>query len=152
MNDLINPTPFQLDLRTSIFPIPFNSLIQIISFLRTLELIPGLDNDKGDKVACYVGEFEVKNAYIIARQQRGGEIEEDGSFHAFWKRLWSLHMPEKIKIFIWRVCKGILPTKVALSSRGMEVSKRCASCPDQERRNSRTVPVFSNSRALECCL
>ena len=33
---------------------------------------------------------------------------------AFWKCIWKLHVPNKIKNFLWKVCSNALSTKVNL--------------------------------------
>jgi len=45
-----------------------------------------------------------------------------------WKKLWSLHLPPKVKSFAWRACKDILPTKANLGKRKVEVDLLCDRC------------------------
>lgn len=52
-----------------------------------------------------------------------------------WSFIWNLKIPPKIKVFIWKVCKNILPTKTFLHSRlkNNSISTICRSCnSDQE--------------------
>ena len=46
----------------------------------------------------------------------------------FWKFLWSLSLPQKIKTFLWRVCIGILPTNGFLWHRHMRKDGVCPCC------------------------
>jgi hypothetical protein len=32
-----------------------------------------------------------------------------GQFSSLWKKLWKLSLPLKMRIFLWKVCHGILP-------------------------------------------
>ncbi|KAL5766931.1 hypothetical protein ACOSP7_017548 [Xanthoceras sorbifolium] len=45
-----------------------------------------------------------------------------------WKHLWKLDVPNKIKLFVWRACKKILPTNLNLSKKGILVSHLCSFC------------------------
>ena len=51
---------------------------------------------------------------------------ENGSRH--WKFLWMLDLPEKIKIFMWRVIKNILPTAKHLWKRKSLQDPICQRC------------------------
>lgn len=56
------------------------------------------------------GLLTVKNAYRLAlstMEQPSCSIGPLG----WWKRLWSLRLPSKVRIFCWKACRGILPTR-----------------------------------------
>ncbi|KAL5579572.1 hypothetical protein UlMin_012014 [Ulmus minor] len=46
----------------------------------------------------------------------------------WWKILWGLKLPPKVKSFYWKLCKGWLPTSLALSWHGMKIDKFCFRC------------------------
>ena len=46
----------------------------------------------------------------------------------FWRRLWSLTAPNKIKPFAWQVCRNIIPTKVSLCHRQVIDDDMCEAC------------------------
>lgn len=46
----------------------------------------------------------------------------------FWKGVWQLHVPNKIKHFIWRVCNNVLQTKSNLFRRQITTSNTCELC------------------------
>lgn len=50
------------------------------------------------------------------------------NYTSFWKKLWSLKIPGKILNFLWRVCRGCLPTLAALVSKHVNVDKKCPWC------------------------
>ncbi|KAK0600064.1 hypothetical protein LWI29_011234 [Acer saccharum] len=52
-------------------------------------------------------------------------------FHSWWKRLWLLNLPNKIKIFCWKACKEILPTKLLLFKRNIMGPAVCELCGNQ---------------------
>ena len=45
-----------------------------------------------------------------------------------WKTLWKLKVPNKIKVFGWRACCNILPTRVNLSKKQIIEDNRCEAC------------------------
>ena len=68
------------------------------------------------------GSFTVKSAYYIAMclidDQDLRECSDVHSQAAFWKAIWHLNIPPKIRIFAWKVCRNGLPTLLNLSRRG----------------------------------
>ena len=45
-----------------------------------------------------------------------------------WKTLWKLKVPNKIKVFGWRACCNILPTRVNLLKKRIIEDNRCEGC------------------------
>jgi hypothetical protein len=45
-----------------------------------------------------------------------------------WKILWSLKVPAKVKIFVWRVLHGIIPLKDILFKRYIGTDGQCPLC------------------------
>ena len=42
-----------------------------------------------------------------------------------WNSIWKLNVPApRVKMFLWRACRGCLPTRVNLRSRGVDCSIR----------------------------
>lgn len=68
------------------------------------------------------GKFTVKSCY---RQLIG---EQHWPQAGFWKRLWLLDLPSKITNFMWRVCRSVIPTSVALSAKCVQIDNRCSWC------------------------
>lgn len=58
----------------------------------------------------------------------GGESLAVGKDRKFWKFLWSLSLPSKVKMFIWRACVGILLTNALLWGRHMQKDGLCSCC------------------------
>jgi hypothetical protein len=50
---------------------------------------------------------------------------------SFWKNLWSIQVAPKIKLFIWRACRNILPTQTKLFDRGITGTLTCGWCMDE---------------------
>ncbi|KAL5862339.1 hypothetical protein ACOSQ4_003635 [Xanthoceras sorbifolium] len=78
-----------------------------------------------DKKGC----FSVKSAYRLALKDSCSD-SPSGSRAPFpwWKKLWALQIPSKIKIFCWRACREALPTRGCLFKRGIGDSNLCPFC------------------------
>ena len=82
------------------------------------------------------GTFTVRSAYGVASNllKEGKKKEESGStsdrttMKEFWKFLWQLDCPNKVKQFLWKACKNILPTNHRLASRKVIVGDSCGFC------------------------
>lgn len=78
------------------------------------------------------GSFSVKSAYKLAFAEYGARTAASTSsgdgFGAGWNTLWKAKVQGKIKLFWWRVCRGILPTKAALHKRKVPMETSCVFC------------------------
>lgn len=45
-----------------------------------------------------------------------------------WKLVWKLNCPNRIKHFLWRACKNILPTNFYLALRKVTLDSSCGLC------------------------
>jgi hypothetical protein len=60
------------------------------------------------------GVFSVKSAYHMLKEMESRKIATGSSTRGsydFWKQLWALLVPNVEKIFLWRACHDILPTR-----------------------------------------
>uniref|UniRef100_A0A0A8ZJV0 Reverse transcriptase zinc-binding domain-containing protein n=1 Tax=Arundo donax TaxID=35708 RepID=A0A0A8ZJV0_ARUDO len=85
------------------------------------------------------GVFSVKSAYHVLQDQQDREtprqVGESSSATPTqlgeslnWQKLWRLSCPPKIKQFLWRLAHDILPTRMNIRRRGMDVDTRCPVC------------------------
>lgn len=74
---------------------------------------------KGEKLGIY----SVKSAYLIL--QETSSIGQDDENSGFWRKLWNLKIPPKIKIFLWRSVNNCLPTKDLLRVKQVPVNDIC---------------------------
>ena len=69
---------------------------------------------------CKSGIYSVKLGYQLLCELDGIE-EASASYNEktrnFWRSIWQLRVPNKVKIFLWRACTDALPTKVNLQKR-----------------------------------
>ncbi|KAK3221525.1 hypothetical protein Dsin_008550 [Dipteronia sinensis] len=66
------------------------------------------------------GVFTVKSGYHLARNllpQAGHSNSGSNPCNDWWKALWQLNLPLKIKIFIWKACYNWIPTMSNLHHR-----------------------------------
>ncbi|XP_065628784.1 uncharacterized protein LOC112036084 [Quercus suber] len=65
----------------------------------------------------------VRSAYKLALEMEmvhngnSGKASNNRSNKLFWKTIWRLNVPNKVKSFAWRVSKNIISTKANLSHR-----------------------------------
>lgn len=93
-------------------------VIQDLFEVRDQILIYGipLSNGQEDDIRYWFrdrsGLFTVKSVYNLLQDLNGDWVENANS--GFWRRLWNLKIPPKVKNFLWRAANGYLPTKAAL--------------------------------------
>ena len=56
----------------------------------------------------------------------------EGLDKSLWKRIWLLHVPNKVKNFIWRACRNSLPTKLNLVCRTVIEDPHCDRCREAD--------------------
>jgi ribonuclease HI len=81
--------------------------------------------------ATKMGEFSVRSAYHLEKERTErlkGECSKGAKPEAMWKMIWSLQIPNSAKMFIWRACNKILPTKDNLRRRKIIEEDSCFLC------------------------
>ena len=86
------------------------------------------------------GKFTVKSAYGVAQRclkegstrPDSGSSSDNAKMKAIWKMVWQLDCPNKIKHFMWRACKNILPTRNRLKVKGVGCEDYGALCGSSE--------------------
>jgi hypothetical protein len=80
------------------------------------------------------GIFTVKSAYyMLLHQSSAGEAGSSSSreLSTFWKNLWSTQVAPKVKLFAWRACRNIVPTKTKLFEKGLTATFSCSWCMEE---------------------
>lgn len=60
------------------------------------------------------GKFSARSSYILIKEMfsdGSGECSNASRQHVFWKALWKMNVPNKVKVFAWRAFKKGLPTQ-----------------------------------------
>ncbi|CAL8112885.1 unnamed protein product [Prunus armeniaca] len=83
------------------------------------------------------GGYSVHTGYEFALTLRksgelGGKVEGECSYgndrKKFWKSIWRLQVPPKIRAFVWRSCRNALAVKGNLRRRSVDVDNTCVLC------------------------
>ncbi|KAK6124264.1 hypothetical protein DH2020_042016 [Rehmannia glutinosa] len=94
--------------------------------------IPLSHSNPPDKIIWHYeksGNYSVRSGYKLALQnQLSSGPSSSTVVSTWWRRLWKLRIPEKIKIFCWRAFHGILPCATQLIKRGISMSPLCSRC------------------------
>ena len=75
--------------------------------------------------------FTVRSAYQVAlklKESVQAEHSRAVTDRAVWKKIWTLHVPPKVRMFVWRACSNILPTRENLHRRKIKVDPQCEVC------------------------
>lgn len=72
------------------------------------------------------GQYMVKMGYQQWHKNHVGDIGVQQS--KGWSIIWSLEVPHKIKIFIWRIYRNNIPVRNLLRNKGVHVPIGCTKC------------------------
>ena len=113
-------------------------LLQQLFLPHEVDIILGIalsTNLPGDRLVWAPTEnglFTVKSTYKIAMEmQEGaalGTVSDDSNLRKFWKYIWQMNIPYKVRHFTWRSCRNILPTKDNLLRRKIVTDGCCEEC------------------------
>ncbi|XP_021593063.1 uncharacterized protein LOC110600514 [Manihot esculenta] len=101
--------------------------------VRSILAIPLPLNPRPDKLIWHFekrGFYMVKTAYYCALSMLGQHLRVGTS--DLWKKVWALDVPPKVQDFIWRLFRGVLPTRDNLTRRGVDVPLGCLFCDANE--------------------
>ncbi|KAH9781318.1 putative non-LTR reverse transcriptase [Citrus sinensis] len=75
------------------------------------------------------GEYSVKSGYQLALRMKFPNAPSSlESMSQYWSALWSLELPEKIKIFMWRASNNLLPSTENMWKRKVIQEPTCQIC------------------------
>ncbi|KAL5743547.1 hypothetical protein ACOSP7_026419 [Xanthoceras sorbifolium] len=80
------------------------------------------------------GVYSVKSGYWVAIEKKNyATASSSSSFAGFswWRHLWSLKVPSKVKIFLWRAVNNCLPVFQVLRHRHLRDSDVCLCCEEE---------------------
>ena len=64
----------------------------------------------------------------ISFSKNGGSASDCSLIRRFWRSLWRLPIPFKVRHFAWRACREALPTKVNLKRKKVLTEDSCEWC------------------------
>ncbi|KAK9924950.1 hypothetical protein M0R45_033291 [Rubus argutus] len=98
------------------------------------------------------GRFYVKSGYHIARiteDLKNQAFSSSGRSNLgmpFWNRIWHACIPPKVRVFIWRLIRGVLPTRVALNKKVKLPDNHCVFCNNHAETD---IHVFMQCKAIK---
>lgn len=73
------------------------------------------------------GIFRVRDMYALALSAQNETSSSNGN-DPIWKKIWSLHIHPKAKLFLWRALWDILPHGSNLTEKGIDIQGKCQTC------------------------
>ncbi|KAM0908407.1 hypothetical protein ACQ4PT_015501 [Festuca glaucescens] len=117
------------------------------------------------------GIYSVRSAYYLARTgsffakrcaKARGDSSDGVAQEKWWKMIWAINCPEKMKFVIWRMTHDCLPTGVQLWQRSIPAEDACVFCgsivkfcyksPPSKRCVSPPVPTWSPPPVSTVCV
>lgn len=80
------------------------------------------------------GIYTVRSGYKFIRFYKNvvnGEVGAS-SENPLWQKIWGMVVPPKVRVFLWRMCSGALPTDVGLHKRVESIPAICSRCHREE--------------------
>jgi hypothetical protein len=102
----------------------------------TIHLSPLQPNDQLIWRSTKNGMFTVRSAYYLAVEKQGQSRRESSGtsyMEKLWKMIWSLAVHNSVKMFLWKACNNILPTKDNLFKRKVVDHTTCPICERDEK-------------------
>jgi hypothetical protein len=99
--------------------------------IENIPLGPCLPKDMQFWKASKNGIFTVRSAYHLGMEliaSSSAQSSRGGIEKGFWKDLWALSVSNLVKMFTWRACHNILPTRSNLSKRRVVEDNMCPCC------------------------
>ena len=77
------------------------------------------------------GNYTVKSGYNFLIKENSSQATSStnpGLNQALWKNIWEASVPNKVRNFLWRVCKNAIPSKMNLVQRKILTEGTCDHC------------------------
>jgi len=72
------------------------------------------------------GHYTVKSAYRYAMETLVDN--EEYRIPGEWNIIWKMKLPQRVKVFLWRALRGVLPTRMRLQDKGVPCTDSCPHC------------------------
>lgn len=75
------------------------------------------------------GEFTVESTYkALTNSSNNTDHRNHRVTSVIWKRLWKKKAPHKVKLFIWKCLRKIVPTRVKINNYRKDIETICPRC------------------------
>jgi ribonuclease HI len=127
VSELISPQTNQWDetLIDSIF-FPYDALA-----IKSIPLSEGTLEDNPFWPGTKTGQYTVRSGYKFLQnmdKQNQPSCSNSRPMEQIWKEVWSLQVPKKIQVFMWRTLKDSLPSKLNLKKKNVVEDPTCELC------------------------
>ncbi|KAL0416366.1 UNVERIFIED_CONTAM: hypothetical protein Slati_3468500 [Sesamum latifolium] len=121
VRDLIDrdANDWKIDIIAEMFPVP------IVNEIKKIQIPDPLEPVKQFWVPSKLGKFSTKSVFNAIQLAKYPPIPEDA---ALGKKIWSLKMHNRLKLFIWRTLFDTLPTKGKISQLFNILETECLFC------------------------
>ena len=92
-------------------------------------------------------EYQVKLAYDLLMKECEGTYQIAQDQRGAWNLIWKVQVPFKINIFVWKLLKDNLPTKLALKKRSISSDNSCPMCNSKEESSTHLFLLCPFARA-----
>ena len=96
--------------------------------------------------------FTVRSAYKLAvnvfTTATNGTTSDGSLLRKFWKKIWSLPIPHKVRHLCWRACRDTLPTKVKLRRCNVIAEDMCVCCHEEAETNGQFFGAVQEHKKL----
>jgi hypothetical protein len=97
----------------------------------SMAISPSTQCDKRVWVGTKNGEYSVRSGYHLNKEQRvssEGCSSDSSQLSQLWRMVWNFRGPRAIKMFLWKACSNIMPTKESLFKRKITDDPCCPIC------------------------
>ena len=84
---------------------------------RDRQLIPRVPISFRRRCDAWFWLFDPKGQFTVRSMYKKLQGPHEMVLRSLWHQLWNLKIPSKVACFLWPVCKGCLPTMLALMSK-----------------------------------
>jgi ribonuclease HI len=118
-----------------------------------IKLSPNIDTDWVSWNFEKSGLFSVRSTYRLAMREKyevgvmGSSATLEGE-RTVWKSIWRANISSKVKVFVWKVVRNGLPTRLNKKHRHLEQESSCLVCGHPEEDCFHAVITCPHSRAL----
>lgn len=99
--------------------------------IKNIPLSPLLPMDRLIWRGTSNGVFSVRSAYhmkVERQEMLKGGVSNKMAGHEVWKACWRLQIPNAVKMFLWKACHNLLPTKANLLRKKVVDNALCPIC------------------------
>jgi hypothetical protein len=104
---------------------------EVADFICNIPVFPQRQQDKLIWAGTKNGVFSVRSAYHLAldkKERNRGSCSYEEHSKRLWKIVWKVEVPTVAKVFLWKACSNILPTKLNLFRKGIVPDALCPIC------------------------